>query len=75
MKLNSKKRNAGVLLVGGIIATFCGWEYQEDYSEIVSMLVFWGGLLMIVASSYIYGGIISDLEKQITKQENQNDIE
>lgn len=74
MKLNSKKRNASILIVGGIIATFCSWDFQDDYPSIVARLVFGGGLLMIGAGSFINSGIISQLEKEIAKQQKQSDI-
>lgn len=75
MKHETQKRNALVLLVGGLLAVNCSWQLPDHYHEAIAILVGVVGAFMIIAGGLIHIKLISRLEKEIAELQKRNDTE
>ena len=75
MKHEIKKRNALILVVGGLIAVSCSLQVPDHYHEAIPALVLVVGGFMIVAGGAIHIKFISQLEKEIAELQKRNNTE
>jgi hypothetical protein len=77
MKHVIMKRNALILLVGGLIAVSCSLrvQVQNNYHEAIPALLLVVGAFMIIAGGAVHIRIISQLEKEIAELQRRNDTE
>ncbi len=76
MKRETKKRNALILLVGGLIAVNYSLQLPDDYyHEAIPSLVLVVGSFMIIAGGAIHIKTISRLEKEIAELQQRYDTE
>ena len=75
MKQVTMKRNALILLVGGLIAVSCSLQVPDYYHEAIPALLLVAGAFMIIAGGAIHIKVISQMEKEIAELQKRNDTE